>query len=107
MDFPWPIIQFARGENTEAFKLWPLFTYRKVEQREKMSLFWPIFIQEKEENEDRDEVLNRFLYISKFHQVYYQKGKPLGKAYQVLALLPLCRGWKGDGAFLFPGPDAG
>lgn len=73
VDFPWPFIQFARGENTEALKFWPLLTYRKVDQREKMSLFWPIFIQEKEEDEDRDEVLNRFLYISKFHQVYYKK----------------------------------
>jgi hypothetical protein len=73
VDFPWPIIQFAHGENMEGFKFWPLFTYRKVDQREKMSLFWPIFIQEKEEDEDRDEVLNRFLYVSKFHQVYYKK----------------------------------
>ncbi|MBI5606791.1 MAG: hypothetical protein HY879_25960 [Deltaproteobacteria bacterium] len=73
VDFPWPIIQFARGENTEAFKFWPLLTYRKVEQRQKMSLFWPIFIQEKEEDEERDEVLNRFIYISKFHQVYFKK----------------------------------
>ena len=57
----------------EGFRFWPLLTYRKVDQREKMSLFWPIFIQEKEEDEDRDEVLNRFLYVSKFHQVYFKK----------------------------------
>ncbi len=73
VDFPWPIVQFARGEKTEALKLWPLLTYRKVEQKEKMSLFWPFFIQEKEEDETRDEVLNRFLYVSKFHQVYLKK----------------------------------
>src|SRR4030042_2203618 len=42
VDFPWPIIQYARGENAEAFKLWPLFSYRKVDQREKISLFWPV-----------------------------------------------------------------
>jgi hypothetical protein len=73
VDFPWPIVQFARGENMEGFKFWPLLTYRKVDQREKISLFWPVFIQEKEEDEERDEVLNRFLYVSKFHQVYYKK----------------------------------
>ncbi|MFH0787842.1 MAG: hypothetical protein V2B13_09550 [Pseudomonadota bacterium] len=73
VDFPWPIVQYARGEKTEALKLWPLITYRKTDQREKMSLLWPLFIQEKEEDEERDEVLNRFLYVSKFHQVYFKK----------------------------------
>jgi len=73
VDFPWPVFQIARGENAEAIKLWPLITYRRVDAKEKLSLFWPLFSQEKEENEEKDEVLTRFLYISKFHQVYYKK----------------------------------
>jgi hypothetical protein len=73
VDLPWPIMQVARGENAEAVKLWPLIAYRRVDQREKVSIFWPFFAQEKEENEERDEVLNQFLYVSKIHQVYYKK----------------------------------
>jgi hypothetical protein len=88
VDLPWPIIQFARGERTEAVKLWPLLTYRRVDDREKWSLCWPLFSQEKEENEEKDEVLNRFLYISKIHQVYYKKE---GRWERVTRLWPLFR----------------
>jgi hypothetical protein len=73
VDFPWPIIQFARGENMEGLRCWPLLTYRRVDQKEKISLLWPLLIQEKYEDDTRDEVLNRFLYLSKFDQVYYKK----------------------------------
>ena len=73
VDFPWPIVQFARGENVEAVKLLPLISYRKVDQRERLFLLWPLFYQEKEENDEKDEVLNEFFYLSKFHQVYYKK----------------------------------
>jgi hypothetical protein len=73
VDFPWPIFQYARGENAEAIRLWPLFSYRRVDQRTKISIFWPVFIQEKEEDEERDEVLNRFFYIIKVHQAYFKK----------------------------------
>ncbi len=59
VDFPWPIIQYARGENAMAFKLLPFISYRKVDQRERLFLVWPIFYQEKEENDEKDEVLNR------------------------------------------------
>ncbi len=102
VDFPWPIIQFARGENTEAFKFWPLFTYRKVGQREKMSFFWPIFIQEKEENEDRDEVLNRFLYISKFHQIYFKKENRWEKLTKFWPFFHYAEDGRGMEHFYFP-----
>ncbi|MBA4393944.1 MAG: hypothetical protein C0407_10365 [Desulfobacca sp.] len=102
IDFPWPIFQYARGENTLALKLWPLITYRKVDQKEKMSLLWPLFIQEKEEDEERDEVLNRFLYVSKFHQVYFKKE---GRWERVTRFWPLFRyaeDGKGMMHFFFP-----
>lgn len=73
VDFPWPIFQYARGEKAEAFKLWPIITYRKVDDRERMYFLWPLFYQEKEENDEKDEVLNLFLYVIKFHQVYYKQ----------------------------------
>jgi hypothetical protein len=73
MDVPWPVFQYARGENGLAIKLWPLITYWKLDQRERISLMWPIFYQIKEEDDERDEVLNQFFYLIRFHQVYYKK----------------------------------
>ncbi len=73
LDLPWPLIQYARGENALSFKLLPLISYRKLDQRERIWLGWPIFYQEKEETDEKDEVLNELFYITKFHQVYYKK----------------------------------
>jgi hypothetical protein len=72
IDFPWPVFQVARGENMEGLKVWPLMTYRKVDQRTKMSILWPILIQEKYEDGKREEVLNRVLLLSKIDQIYYK-----------------------------------
>ena len=73
VDFPWPIIQFARGENAEAVKVCPSSPIARWINGIRLFLLWPLFYQEKEENEEKDEVLNQFLYLSKFHQVYYKK----------------------------------
>jgi hypothetical protein len=73
VDFPWPFFQYARGENAKAFKVFPLISYRKVDQRERLFLLWPVFYQEKDEDEERAEILHRFFYIIKFHRVYYKK----------------------------------
>jgi len=73
IDFPWPFFQYARGENTLGVRFWPIITYRKVDQREKVTFLWPLIFQDKYEDENRDDVLTRFLYVSKWHQVYYKK----------------------------------
>lgn len=102
LDLPWPIIQYARGENTIALRFWPFLTYRKVDQREKMSLFWPIFSQEKEEDDTRDEVLNRFLLVSKFHQVYFKKEDRWERVTRFWPLFHHAEDGKGLVHFYFP-----
>ena len=102
VDFPWPFLQYGRGENTEAFKLWPLFTYRKVDQKEKISLFWPIFIQQKDEDDLQEEILNRFLYISKYHQIYYKKENRFERVTRIWPLFRNAEDGKGLKHFYFP-----
>jgi hypothetical protein len=102
VDFPWPFIQYARGENTKAFRLWPLFTYRQVDQKEKVSLFWPIFIQQKDEDEFRQEILNRFLYINKIHQVFYKNENRWERVTRIWPLFHSADNGKGLKHFYFP-----
>jgi len=73
VDFPWPFIQYAQGQEVAAFKLWPLITYRQEENRQRTALFWPIFYLDFEEDEYRIESLVRLFLLSKIHQRYYKE----------------------------------
>ena len=101
-DLPWPFFQYARGEKTLALNLWPLVTYRKVEAREKLSLFWFLYRLEREEDEERDEVLNRFLMITKVHQVYWKKEDRWERVTKIWPLFRYAEDGRGMVHFYFP-----
>lgn len=102
VDIPWPVFQYARGENTIALKLWPLMTYRKVDNREKSSLLWPLFSQDKEEDEFIDEVLQRFFLVSKVHQKYWKKEDRWERVTKFWPLFRYAEDGKGLVHFFFP-----
>lgn len=66
-DLPWPFIQYARAEDYEVKKFWPLFTEKKKPNAYEFSLLWP-FYQYSLEDLPEDKAVRstyRFLLISK------------------------------------------
>jgi hypothetical protein len=102
IDFPWPVIQFSGGEDMEGVRFWPLMTYRRDQNKTKMSIAWPIFIQEKYEDDKRDEVLNRVLFFSKIDQIYHKQEDRWERDTKIWPLFRYAEDGLGKEYFYFP-----
>jgi len=99
-DFPWPLIQWAKGDDKSIFRIFPFYGHKHWEERDRGYILWPIYWYEHEENDQFKGVLDRYLLLSK-HQTRLWKNE--GKEERRLRVWPLFyyRQEKEGGAFLY------
>jgi len=64
-DFPWPILQWAKGDEKSIFRIFPIYGHKYWEDYERGYILWPIYWYYKEEDDQHKKVLNRYLLLSK------------------------------------------
>ncbi len=66
-DMPWPLIQYAKGEDYLVKKFWPLFSEKQKPDSYEFSLLWPIYeyARERLEEDQAEKTTYRFLIINK------------------------------------------
>ncbi len=99
-DFPWPFIQWAKGDDKSIFRIFPIYGHKHWEERDRGYILWPIYWYEHEEDDQSKGVLNRYLLLSK-DQTRLWKNE--GKEERRLRVWPLFyyRQEKEGGAFLY------
>ncbi|MBI5582753.1 MAG: hypothetical protein HY892_02920 [Deltaproteobacteria bacterium] len=102
VDFPWPFIQYASGENVSSFKLWPLITYRQEDNRIRRAFLWPIFYQDFEEDDYKIESKVLFCLLTKIHEKYFKKEKRWERVTRIWPLFRHADDGLGRVHFFFP-----
>ena len=74
-DFPWPILQFAKGDDKEIYRIFPIYGRKYWEGRERGYFLWPIYWYSKDEDDQVKDSNERFLLLSKDEvKVWKKKG---------------------------------
>ncbi|MCX5917312.1 MAG: hypothetical protein NTX30_11630 [Deltaproteobacteria bacterium] len=64
-DFPWPILQWAEGDDKEILRAFPLYGRKYWEGRERGYFLWPVYWYVREEDDQYKKSTERFLLLSK------------------------------------------
>jgi len=102
MDFPWPFVQYSRGQGVSSFKLWPVITYRQEDDRRRTALLWPIFYHDFEEDDYKMESKVLFCLLTKIHQKYYKEENRWERVTRVWPLFHHADDGRGRVHFYFP-----
>jgi len=85
-DFPWPFIQWAKGDEKSIFRIFPLYGQKYWEERQTGYVFWPIYWYDHHDDDGYQKVLNRYLLLSKDQTEVW---KDEGKRARIFRLWPL------------------
>jgi len=85
-DFPWPFIQWAKGDDKSIFRIFPIYGHKDWEGRDRGYILWPIYWYVREEDDRYKEVLDRYLLLSK---VQTRQWKLEGREERRLRIWPL------------------
>lgn len=72
-DFPWPILQWAKGDEKSIFRIFPIYGRKHWETFERGYILWPIYWYVDEEDDQYQKVLNRYLLLSKDETKVWKK----------------------------------
>ncbi len=101
-DFPWPFVQWQRGEERRGFRLWPLFGFRKKPDYESNFVLWPLFQGEHLRRGDEEEIAGRFLLLSSYRKIV-RRGEERERFVRAWPLfLYWSRSGSGESLFYFP-----
>ncbi len=64
-DFPWPVFQWARGDEKSIFRVFPIYGRKSWEGRERGYILWPIYWYSEDEDDQYRFVSDRYLLLSK------------------------------------------
>jgi hypothetical protein len=102
VDFPWPFVQYSSGQGVSSFKLWPLVTYRREDDRVRRALLWPLFYQDYEEDDYKIESRVLVCLLTKIHEKYYKKEDRWERVSRIWPLFRLADDGRGRVHFFFP-----
>jgi hypothetical protein len=75
-DFPWPIFQWAEGENKSIFRIFPLYGRKYWDGVERGYILFPLYWYVHEEDDTRQRVADRYLLLSKYEtEIWKNEGK--------------------------------
>jgi hypothetical protein len=75
-DFPWPFIQWGKGDDRSLFRIFPIYGNKHLEGIDRGYILWPIYWYVHQDDDRYQEDLNRFLLLSKDQtQVWKNEGK--------------------------------
>ena len=99
-DFPWPLIQWANGDDKSIFRIFPFYGHKHWETQDRGYILFPIYWYEHDEDDRSKGVLDRYLLLSK-HQTRLWKNE--GKEERRLRIWPFFyyRQEKEGDAFLY------
>jgi hypothetical protein len=72
-DFPWPLIQWAQGDEKEIFRIFPIYGRKYWEGVEKGYILWPIYRYVYEKVEGYKKTDDRYLLLSKNETKIWEK----------------------------------
>jgi hypothetical protein len=64
-DFPWPLVQWAKGDEKSIFRIFPIYGHKYWEGQERGYILWPFYLYNREEGEGYRKVRNYYLLLSK------------------------------------------
>ncbi len=102
IDFPWPFLQWAKGDDKSILRIFPLYGHKHWEERESGYILWPLYWYDRQEEADYRMWRHRYLLFSKNQMEIWSKE---GKKAQTLRLWPFFYyGLRKEGAvhFYFP-----
>lgn len=85
-DFPWPFLQWAKGDDKSIFRIFPLYGHKRWEDRESGYILWPLYWYNREEEKGYQMIRHRFLLLSKDQTEVW---KDEGKRARILRIWPL------------------
>lgn len=85
-DFPWPLLQWAKGDDKSIFRIFPLYGHKHWEERESGYILWPLYLYDRQDDEGYQKVINRYLLLSKDQTEVW---KDEGKRAKILRIWPL------------------
>jgi len=85
-DFPWPLLQWAKGEDKSLLRIFPLYSRKLWEDRQSGYILWPLYMYERQEDEKYKKEVIRYLLLSK-DQTEFLKDE--GKEARILRIWPL------------------
>ena len=85
-DFPWPFLQWAKGDNKSIVRFFPLYSRKQWEDRETGYILWPLYLYYRQEDEKYQIETNRYLLLSKDQTEVW---KEEGKRARILRIWPL------------------
>jgi len=74
-DFPWPILQWAEGDQKEIRRFFPVYGRKYWEGRERGYFLWPIYWYARQEDDQYKKSTERFLLLSKDETEIWKKGQ--------------------------------
>lgn len=76
-DMPWPFIQYAKSEDYNVKKFWPIFSEKRKPASYEFSLLWPVYEYSKEnmEEDQAEKTTYRFLIINKSETTVWPEKK--------------------------------
>ncbi|MGC8809325.1 MAG: hypothetical protein ACP5Q3_03635 [bacterium] len=86
IDFPWPFLQWAKGDNKSIFRIFPLYGHKHWEERESGYILWPLYWYDRQEEADYSISRRRYLLFSKDQVEIWSKE---GKRAHTLRIWPL------------------
>jgi len=85
-DFPWPFIQWAKGDEKSIFRIFPFYGRKHWEDRKSGYILWPLYWYDHQEDERYQKLINRYLLLSKDQTEVW---KDEGKQARILRIWPL------------------
>jgi len=85
-DFPWPFLQWARGDDKSIFRIFPLYGHKNWEGQESGYILWPFYWYDRQVEEGYRRVRNRYLLLSKDQTEVWENE---GKRAHILRIWPL------------------
>ena len=72
-DFPWPLLQWAKGDEKEIFRVFPIYGRKYWEGIEKGYILWPIYRYVYEKGDEYQKTDDRYLLLSKNETKIWKK----------------------------------
>lgn len=76
IDFPWPFLQWAKGDDKSIFRIFPFYGHKHWEKRESGYILWPLYWYDRQEEADYSMARRRYLLFSKDQiEIWGKEGK--------------------------------